>query len=189
MNVYDEAELEALRAFVSAFRVVFDGQHEVRRVPPGWEPPLNRNGNPIPLKKSYAVDIAAYEKGPEQWEKGFVTDCKGGWRVRAADDGDCYEMWLPCLGPYPALEDYMPEWSTAEATHYIMFHPVYNTPLSPVFASPEELACWLADSKVPACGYLTVEFHVWLKLITEGPGIGELSEKFDLEKFGKVVWT
>jgi hypothetical protein len=44
-----------------------------------------------------------------------------------------------------------------------------GSPISPVFATPEELARWLADTGASACGSDTATYEQWLAVIT-GPG-------------------
>jgi len=43
-----------------------------------------------------------------------------------------------------------------QRTNFQMYETTtYGTPISPEFASPEELACWLADNKASWCGRAT----------------------------------
>lgn len=40
-----------------------------------------------------------------------------------------------------------------------------GSPISPVFATPEELARWLADTKASTFGRMTADYETWLKMI------------------------
>jgi hypothetical protein len=64
----------------------------------------------------------------------------------------------------------MPMWSQSECTHWQMYEEITEgTPISPVFATPEELARWLSDNKVSAFADTTASYTQWLSLIRQGP--------------------
>lgn len=114
---------------------------EVRRVPANWEHP--KDGNRYrPLLDGYA-------------------DAKAEWiaMYEAEGYGAATEFW----GGAPFAEDYMPEWPEAERTHLMMYETTTEgTPISPAFATPEELARWLADTGASAFGGMTATYEQWL---------------------------
>lgn len=62
--------------------------------------------------------------------------------------------------------DYMPNWSESERTHYQMYEVVTEgTPISPVMATPEELACWLVENGVEHIPGKQLPYDVWLAFI------------------------
>ena len=68
--------------------------------------------------------------------------------------------------------DVMPDFGD-RATHMRMYETVTEgTPMSPAFATAEELARWLADTKASAFGYTAATYEQWLALIERGSGGG-----------------
>lgn len=62
-----------------------------------------------------------------------------------------------------------PKIEIPEGAGYQMWETVSEgSPISPVFATPEELAHWLADSKASACGDMTATYEQWLATIHDG---------------------
>ena len=62
----------------------------------------------------------------------------------------------------PRFEDYMPVFA-GDDLGYCMYETVSEgTPISPVFATPEELARWLADTGASAFGGATATYEQWL---------------------------
>ena len=51
-----------------------------------------------------------------------------------------------------------------------------GSPISPVFATPEELARWLADSGASAFGDMTATREQWLSTIREGGAVSAVME-------------
>jgi len=45
-----------------------------------------------------------------------------------------------------------------------------GTPISPAFATPEELARWLADNEASAFGGMTASYEGWLRTIKSKHG-------------------
>lgn len=76
-------------------------------------------------------------------------------------EGYTIEEWC---GPRPVPEDYMPDWQEEERTHLQMYESTTEgTPISPIMATKEELARWLADTNASAFG----------RLVRRGaPGVG-----------------
>lgn len=144
---------------------------EVRMVPKDWEHPKDERGNFVPLfpgARALRELREEWDENERQWLKGLVTDFKGGWKPLE----DCpahikhYSQWAG-LRPDPA--DYMPDWPESERTHFQMYeNTTEGTPISPVMASAEELAQWLADNKASAFGDTTAPYESWLAVIRRG---------------------
>lgn len=104
---------------------------EIRRVPPNWEHPTDGDGSPIPL----------YD----------------GWRF--AQDVASYELQRRVSPPDPT--NYMPRWSREDRTHLQAYEcTTEGTPISPVFATAEELARWLEE-------HAEDSFAGWLSFIAD----------------------
>jgi hypothetical protein len=74
-----------------------------------------------------------------------------------------YRDWY---GGPPQRDDYMPWWTEEEKTHYQMYETCSEgTPISPVMATPEELARWLADHHASAFADQTATYEQWLVTI------------------------
>lgn len=62
----------------------------------------------------------------------------------------------------------MPHWKDGEATHYQMYETNSSgTPLSPVMASPENLAHWLVENQITAYEGQTASYEAWL-MVAQG---------------------
>ena len=124
---------------------------EVRRVPANWQHPRDeRTGHYKPLYSGerYAKSAAEF------MEK---ANAEG---LQAAID------WH---GQAPDQNDYMPDWSESERTHYMMYEDTSEgTPISPAFSTPEELARWLADNEASAFGGETASYEAWLRVANGG---------------------
>lgn len=89
---------------------------------------------------------------PEDW--GICPHCKGESIDPACQEA--YDAWKET--PPPAGDGYQ-LWSTTSE----------GTPMTPVFATPEELARYCADNRVSSFGSDTATYSEWLKFI-RGPG-------------------
>jgi hypothetical protein len=141
---------------------------EVRKVPPDWEHPKNARGHYIPL---HGGPYYSYSKAIED----FKND------VEDIGLEDALEGWD---GKPPQRDDYMPDWTEEEATHFMMYEDTSEgTPISPSFATIEELARWLADTGASAFGGSTATYGQWLATCKAGyaisavgiPGVGIVS--------------
>ena len=122
---------------------------EVRRVPKSWKHQKDPRGQYVPL-------LDGYDTQREDWEKAYREE-----GLQAA---------LDQVGPPPDKNDYMPEWPDAKRTHLMMYETcTEGTPISPAFATPEELARWLTDNKASAFADMTCTYQQWLGMI-RGPG-------------------
>ena len=141
---------------------------EVRRVPKDWAHPLNERSRPKPLiDGSFAKAKAEYELGKQKWDEGLVDDLEGGWKPKSEEASRySYEDWA---GGCPREADYMPDWPEEQRTHLQMYETTTEgTPISPVMATPEELARWLADNKASAFAGRTATYEQWLATIKAG---------------------
>jgi len=130
---------------------------EVRKVPADWqhpkyteenEPRSGMLGRLKPLLEGYA-DAA----------KEFMEI--------AVRDG--LQAAIEYYGPAPNKNDYMPDWPKVQRTHYQMYETCSEgTPISPVIASPEELAHWLADNGASAFGGMSATYEQWLEVARGG---------------------
>ena len=69
----------------------------------------------------------------------------------------------------PEESEFMPDWKDEERTHYQMYEDTTEgTPISPVMATPEELARWLADNGASSFGRSTATYEQWLGMIEVG---------------------
>lgn len=72
-------------------------------------------------------------------------------------------------GQAPNRDDYMPDWQPEECTHYMMYENTSEgTPISPAFATAEELAHWLADNGASAFADMTATYEQWLATLKRG---------------------
>lgn len=137
---------------------------EVRMVPPGWNHPTQyvqglrgRELRYVPLfEGSYKDAAEEYAEAKAKWNRGEFPDY--------ADEESRkmkYEEWA---GQAPDQKDYMPEFAEGTATLLMMYENTSEgTPISPAFATPEELARWLADTGASAFGDMTATYEKWLQ--------------------------
>lgn len=131
----------------------------VRRVPPDWEHPTNANGNHIPLH-----DGARFADRHREWQEGKAAWDRGDYPSYASEESRTlsYAEWA---GECPDPDDYMPMWTSDEATHYQMYEDTSEgTPLSPVCETPEELARWLTDNGASFFARLKTDYDHWLEV-------------------------
>lgn len=136
---------------------------EVRRVPANWQHPKDElTGRYRPLFGGDWAELAReWDEARAKWERGEFPDY-------ASDESKAmpYDQWS---GRRPYSEDYMPRWSAEEATHLMMYETTSEgTPISPAFATPEELARWLVDNNASAFGRDTASYEAWLRVARGG---------------------
>lgn len=115
---------------------------EVRRVPPDWKHPTDSRGRLQPMfNDSYENKLAEWTEGKRRWDSGEDPD-------RAAnpkDDGSffTFEEWN---GDTPDVDYYRPNWPDETRTAFQVYETVSEgTPVSPVFATKDELVFWLMN--------------------------------------------
>lgn len=149
---------------------------EVRRVPPHWEHPKrdDERGGYLPLREGIANLEARQKEWDEnckQYHLGFVWKAdkkKGQWVPKPEEFASIYR-YSDYSGSRPCQDDYMPYWPASERTHYQMYEDTTEgTPISPVFATPEELARWLTDNNASAFGGITASYEQWLRVCKGG---------------------
>ena len=136
---------------------------EVRKVPADWQHPRDKDDTFIPLFDSncYKPSVDEWDRNAEKWNHGEFPDY--------ADDVDKKLTYAEWAGERPKLEDYMPDWTDEERTHLMMYeNTTEGTPISPAFATPEELARWLADSGASAFANMTADYDHWLAVANGG---------------------
>ena len=148
---------------------------EIRRVPSDWQHPKRANGNYIPLHDGYEKAVAEWDEENDQWEKGFVRDwSKHPERAFKPKDETSTGTYEEYAGDRPEAGDYMLVGHSAESrTHLMMYEDCSEgTPISPAFATPEELAHWLADNGASAFGGMTATYDQWLATCKSGWSVG-----------------
>lgn len=105
-------------------------------------------------------------------------------------DPDTWGMCPICHGENidPALQEQYEKWECQDPPSgegWQMWETVSEgSPISPVFATPEKLAQWLADTGASTFGSMTAPYDVWLKMIVGSgwapsavalPGVGLVS--------------
>jgi hypothetical protein len=135
---------------------------EVRMVPPTWEHPKDERGRYIPKYPwSYAQRAAEWDEARAKWEAGDVPDY-----VDAESRNLPFDQWE---GARPMSDDYMPDWPAEERTHCQMYENTSEgTPISPIFATPEELARWLVDNGASSFANMTATYEQWLRVCKGG---------------------
>jgi len=120
-------------------------QREMRRVPANWQHPRKESGS------SFKPLLQGFQKDFEEFSE--MARVEG---MRAAVDS---------LGQAPKRENYMPEWTEEEATHFQMYENTSEgTPVSPVMESSEKLARWLVENNASAFAGQPVSYEAWLKV-------------------------
>lgn len=120
---------------------------EVRMVTPDWQHPKDASGHYIPLRDNYKDDAAEFLRIAN--EKGLQ---------------EAVDWW----GQAPSKEEYMlPDATPEERTHLMMYEDTSEgTPISPAFATAEELARWLVDNSTSIFGLTnTADYDTWMRVI------------------------
>ena len=118
---------------------------EVRRVPADWQHPKDKNGNFEPLLDGYADRVAEWDREAAEWAAGKFPDY--------ADEESKKLPFAEWDGPRPVKSDYMPDWPVEQKTHIMMYEDTSEgTPISPAFATAEELAPVQAEADALKAG-------------------------------------
>lgn len=146
---------------------------EVRMVPPDWQHPIDyKTRRHVPLyDDSFATALADWERERAEFEAGRWSD---GEPLPDSAKGLTFAEWN---GPKPEASDYMPDWPEATRTHFQMYETTSEgTPISPVFATREEVARWCADNNASAFGDMTMSYEEWLAVAGGKPTVGAMLE-------------
>jgi hypothetical protein len=140
---------------------------EVRRVPANWQHPKDSNGRYIALHDGNVAALQAkWDARESDWNRGLREDHGDPSKLVPHGKDYPFEKWD---GPRARAEEYMPQWSSSEATHLMMYETCSEgTPVSPAFATPEELARFLADAGASAFGGMTASYESWLSACKRG---------------------
>lgn len=145
------------------------GGREIRRVPSDWKHPL-RDGEtwttfPGPharfqpqheAEKPYVELLREYLAEYEKWERGERPD---------TDNARACTHYHEYAGGPPNPDFYSPYWPAEQRTHYQMYECTSEgTPISPVFATPEEVARWCVDNGASIFGRDTTTYETWLNI-------------------------
>ncbi len=150
----------------------------VRRVPADWQHPKERNvfrneevfkGLHDDSRRSYADEAADWDEAWQQWQNGLCESYGESEKWVPLDPEYVGRQYTWYAGSRPSPDDYMPRWSPEERTHFMMYEDTSEgTPISPAFATPEELARWLADNGASAFGGMTADYDHWLAVARGG---------------------
>jgi len=107
---------------------------EIRNVPPDWKHPIDEDGRFQPLHKWTYL---------EALKDHFIDELP--WYLWPSKNWKHFKEWLT---GFPDHNYYRPRWRNGEATHYQIYENVTEgTPVSPVFASLDDLIGWLMDNE------------------------------------------
>lgn len=155
---------------------------EIRMVPKGWNHPTDSKGDFIPLMRGpYSTAAAEWDEEFAHWERGEILDYstwpeKRSFKPKDGSALECdnFEEWH---GERPVQNEYMPEFPEGTATMLMMYEDTSEgTPISPPFATPEELARWLTDNNASAFGGMTATYEQWLATCQQGYAVGMVME-------------
>jgi hypothetical protein len=145
---------------------------EVRRVSPNWQHPKREDGRYVSLSDGYFKAVAEWDEEAAQWERGLRLDYSKDGRQFTPREDSPSETYEEYAGARPDHREYMPDWPAQERTHWQMYEDTSEgTPISPVFATPEELARWLAVTGASAFADVTATHEEWLATIRRGSAI------------------
>ena len=128
-----------------------------------------RQGTHWEFRKEYHLTGYRREKSEPLSVRPFEV---AGVAVEVRDEDHLYSLLTADhMENKPSREDYMPDF--AEHDPDTLGWAIYETtsegtPLTPTFATPEELATWCAEHKVSTFGDFTADYDSWLAMIYEG---------------------
>lgn len=113
---------------------------EIRKVPANWEHPLDDTDDFLPLyDRPYSQAIKEWIDNHLKWEAGTHPD-----QVAGTSMTRYYAEWA---GDPPQVAYYRPDWAESTATWFQVYETVSEgTPVSPPFATQEELIEYLATN-------------------------------------------
>lgn len=141
---------------------------EVRMVPPGWQHPRDEKGHYIPLLDGYEDHLKEFD---EVYQERGLQGALEYWD--GAPNADRYML----VG--------VPK---SERTLMMMYEDTSEgTPISPAFATPEELAHWLADNNASAFGRMTATYQEWLYTCKQGWAMSAMIVLSEDEQSGVIM--
>jgi hypothetical protein len=121
------------------------GHRELRRVPKDWQHPRDSQGDYIPLfNGNYRTACDEYQRNVVLWAAGAHPD-----QASARECGcDYFWQWDGRPPPDPGERgSYMFTEPRDDLTHFQLYESTSEgTPLSPVFATADEVCEWAADN-------------------------------------------
>lgn len=143
---------------------------EIRRVPANWQHPRMSNGRHQPMfDEPHAHAHAEWTKARDLYVQGKD---ESGKPLSDAAQGCTFEDWH---GEEPDPDYYRPDWPESERTHFQMYQTTSEgTPISPVFATPEEVARWCADNGESAFGGMGADYDWWLSVARGSSSFGAI---------------
>lgn len=165
---------------------------EVRRVPPNWQHPLEEHYDPsrrvteMQYKPMRDKPVSAAWR---RWQDEYAKWLAGGHDRVIAEYGaenypknEPYRAFCEWYGKPPDPEYYRPDWDEATMTWWQVYETVSEgTPVTPPFATPEELVDYLAangdfwDQQRRRDGVTSMECGPW--------------DRAAAEKFVKAGWA
>ena len=130
---------------------------EIRRVPLDYKHPTRkRTGGYIPLfdgSDRWGHPLSVWQRSWDEqnaaWQRGEHPD-----QLRWPDDTRKHKSFGGWHGPRPHERDHTPELPLDQRPGWCYYESTTEgTPLSPVFATPEELARWMSAHDWSAEGY------------------------------------
>lgn len=146
---------------------------ELRMVPADWKHPTDGTYSDGETRYVPLFDGAEFDGRLERHRQRINT---AEYRQMVKDRGEEYARNY--FGEEPNPDHYMPDWPSKKRTHYQMYETTTEgTPISPVCATKEELARWLADNEASAWGEFTATYEQWLATINRGSATGMVFTK------------
>lgn len=149
---------------------------EVRMVPADWVHPvaydyMRGKDRLVPLHKSGGYEQTAkdWDEGWQKWQEGLCESYGTGPKWEPIEPEHLKGRYTEYAGSRPSPDDYMPDWSKEQRTHYMMYEDTSEgTPISPAFETPEDLAQWLVDNKASSFGGSEGTYEGWLRVAKGG---------------------
>ncbi len=140
---------------------------EVRKVPASWD---HWKYSDQPLFDGFNEAVARWDLHNGFWQKGLYLDydSKQWVPIPAKYKHQSFSEWY---GDRPDPSNYMPDWDESERTHYQAYENTSEgTPISPVFATEDELIDWLVESKASAFGGSAGDRKFWTNVVKRDSG-------------------
>lgn len=120
---------------------------EIRRVPAGWEHPLDDRGQHLPMLDRDAEEaFADWTAEYQAWLGGEHDRVREQYGEEKYPKAEPYRSFCAWNGGPPNPKWHRPKWKEGTATCYQAYQNTSEgTPLSPVFATREEMVDWLVN--------------------------------------------
>lgn len=136
---------------------------ECRRVPADWQHPKRadgREGYQPMCDRGFRAAADEWLANCLLWSEGQHPD-----QIAHPEYSAKFPFYWQWSSSPPDDEYFRPDWPEESRTHYQMYETTSEgTPISPVFATPEEVARWCADNGASAFGGDTAPYEWWLKI-------------------------